>query len=44
MPMRLIAGYSLLALLVLAAAITLFLLLRRRRRDHDMRWARRGRH
>ncbi len=44
MPMRLIAGYSLLALLVLAAAVTLFLILRRRRHDHDMRWARRGRH
>ena len=44
MPPRLIAGYSLLALLVLASALVVYLLLRRRRAAHDLRWGRRTRH
>ena len=43
MPSRLIIGYSLLALLLLAGALVVVLLVRRKRAAHALRWSRKTR-
>lgn len=43
MPSRLIIGYSLLALSILAIAVILVVMVRRRRAAHALRWSRRTR-